>query len=153
MDGGTATIAEDALVVHCAASGLQIRPLVPVWRPEVITLQPIRAGFPCFGAALIGYVEATRNDDAEKNRICPPSHYGDTLADWVQMNLLGSRATMAFTSEPDVKEWADSVALYPARATPGQPASAALDEARARLATYAGPGMERAAELVAAARL
>jgi hypothetical protein len=153
MDGGTATIADDALVVHCAASGLQMPPLVPVWRPDVITLQPIRAGFPCFGAALIGYVEATRDDDAEKNRLCLPSHYGNTLADWVEMNLLGSRATAAFTSAPDVKAWADSIALYPARVPAGHPPSPALDAARARLAEWSGPGMERAAELVAAARL
>lgn len=153
MDGGTAAIADDALVVHCAASGLQMPPLVPVWRPDVITLQPIRAGFPCFGAALIGYVEATRDDDAEKNRLCPPSHYGNTLADWVEMNLLGSRATAAFTSEPDVKAWADSVALYPGRVPPGYGPSPALDAARERLAACSSPGMARAAELVAAARL
>ena len=30
--------------------------------PDAITLQPVRAGFPCFGAALVGYVEATRVD-------------------------------------------------------------------------------------------
>lgn len=152
LDAGTVEIADDALVVHCAASGLQIPPLVPVWRPEVITLQPIRAGFPCFGAALVGYVEATRGDDAEKNRLCPPSHYGNTLADWVEMNLLGTRATMAFTSEPDIVAWANSVALYPARVPAGHPASPALDAARERLATYTRPGMERAAALVAASR-
>ncbi|MDR7251946.1 hypothetical protein J2X46_000922 [Nocardioides sp. BE266] len=153
LDGGTVEIADDALVVHCAASGLQIPPLVPVWRPEAITLQPIRAGFPCFGAALVGYVEATRDDDAEKNRLCPPSHYGNTLADWVEMNLLGTRATAAFTSEPDVKAWADSVALYPSRVPEGYPPSPVLDAARERLAAYTARGMERAAELVAAARL
>jgi hypothetical protein len=61
--GGSVAVAEDALVVHCAADGLKYPPLVPVWRPEAITLQPIRTGFPCFGAALVGYVEATRRDD------------------------------------------------------------------------------------------
>ena len=54
------------------------RPLVPIWGSEAITLQPIRTGFPCFGAALAGYVEATRDDDAEKNRLCPPSPYANT---------------------------------------------------------------------------
>ena len=57
--GGSVTIADDAVVVHCAADGLKYPPLVPVWRPGTITLQPIRAGFPCFAAALVGYVEAT----------------------------------------------------------------------------------------------
>ena len=75
-------VADDALVVNCAADGLKNPPLVPIWGPEAITLQPIRAGFPCFGAALAGYVEATRDDDAEKNRLCPPSSFGNTLTDW-----------------------------------------------------------------------
>ena len=58
------------------------RRCIPIWGPTAITLQPIRTGFPCFGAALAGYVEATREDDAEKNRLCPPSPYANTLADW-----------------------------------------------------------------------
>src|SRR5215213_6900046 len=66
---GSVDIAKDAVVVHCAADGLKYPPLVPVWRPDQMTLQPIRAGFPCFGAAVVGYVEATRGDDAEKNRL------------------------------------------------------------------------------------
>ena len=33
-----------------------------------------RAGFPCFNAALAGYVEATRDDDRERNRLCPAQH-------------------------------------------------------------------------------
>jgi hypothetical protein len=54
-------------------------PLLPIWRPEEITLQPVRSGFPCFAAAVVGYVEATRSDDDEKNRLCPPSRFGEWL--------------------------------------------------------------------------
>jgi hypothetical protein len=144
---GPMGIVDDALVVHCAADGLKYPPLVPIWRPEVITLQPIRAGFPCFAAALAGYVEATRDVDEEKNRLCPPSPYGDSLAGWATMNVLGTRAVLAFSSEPDIKEWADRVALNPARAVPGPTGQAALDEARARLATHTPPGLARLAEL------
>ena len=145
---GSVSVAEDALVVHCAADGLKYPPLVPVWRPEAITLQPIRAGFPCFGAALTGYVEATREDDDEKNRLCPPSHYGNSLAEWASMNVLGTRATMSFSAEPDIKAWIDQVPLNPARIPPGHAGSAALDDARERLATHTRPGLARLAELM-----
>ena len=145
---GSVAVAEDALEVHCAADGLKYPPLVPVWRPEAITLQPIRAGFPCFGAALTGYVEATREDDDEKNRLCPPSHYGNSLAEWASMNVLGTRATMSFSAEPDIKAWTDQVALNPARIPPGHAGSAALDDARGRLATHTRPGLARLAELM-----
>jgi hypothetical protein len=145
---GSVAVADDALVVHCAADGLKYPPLVPVWGPEAITLQPIRAGFPCFGAALVGYIEATRVDDAEKNRLCQPSPYGNSMAEWARMNVLGTRAAMSFSAEPDIKDWSDRVALNPARIPPGRPGSAALDRARERLAAHTRPGLARLAELM-----
>ncbi len=145
---GSVAVASDAVVVHCAADGLKYPPLVPVWRPDAITLQPIRSGFPCFGAALVGYVEATRDDDAEKNRLCPPTPYGNSTADWARMNVLGARAATSFSAEPDIAEWASRVPLNPARIPPGHPGSEALDRARERLAAHAPPGLARLAELV-----
>jgi hypothetical protein len=150
---GSVGVPEDSVVVHCAADGLRQRPLVPVWRPDAITLQPIRSGFPCFGAALVGYVEATRSDDAEKNRLCPPSNLGNTLADWARMNVLGTRASQSFSAEPDIKAWADGVALNPARVPPDHSGSGALDQARERLAEHTSAGMARLAELASAPSL
>jgi hypothetical protein len=146
LDEGSVATADDTVVVHCAASGLQNPPLVPVWG-DAITLQPIRAGFPCFGAALVGYVEATRADDAEKNRLCPPSPYGNTLADWAAMNVLGARASTSYGAEPDIKAWADGVALNPARVPSGLDDSAEANDALTRLRTHGGAGVARLAEL------
>src|SRR5690606_4997380 len=70
LEKGSIPLEPDSLVVHCAASGLQYPPVVPIWSPDRIRLQTIRAGSPCFNAALVGYVEATRDDDREKNRLC-----------------------------------------------------------------------------------
>ncbi len=145
---GSVAVADDALVVHCAADGLKYPPLVPVWQPETITLQPIRAGFPCFGAALIGYVEATRTDDDEKNRLCPPSPYGNSMEEWARMTVLGTRAALSSISEPDIKAWSDRVALNPARIPPDHPGSAALDDARERAARHTRPGLARLAALM-----
>ena len=144
---GSVAIADDALVVHCAGEGLRYPPLVPVWGPEAITLQPIRAGFPCFGAALVGYVEATRDHDDEKNRLCPPSPYGNSMAGWARMTVLGARAAMSFGSEPDITAWADRVALNPARIPPEQAGSAELGATRDRLQAHVRPGLARLAEL------
>jgi hypothetical protein len=140
-DGSTVRVADDAVVVHCAADGLKNPPLVPVWQPGLITLQPVRAGFPCFGAAVTGDVEATRGDDDEKNRLCPPSRFGDSLAQWAQMNVRGTRASMAFGAEPDIADWAATVSLNPARVPPGHPGSPELDRVRERLAASTAPGL------------
>jgi hypothetical protein len=152
LDGGSVPIASDAVVVHCAASGLQNPPLVPVWGRESITLQPIRAGFPCFGAALVGFVEATRDDDVEKNRLCPPSPYGNTLADWAAMNVQGARAAAAFGAETDLRDWANGVALNPARVPTERSGSAEVTDALARLQTHGAAGVARLAALGRVAR-
>ena len=144
---GEVTIADDALIVHCAASGLRYQPLVPIWGRTAITLQPIRAGFPCFGAALAGYVEATIEGQNEKNALCPPTPYSDTPTDWALMQVLGDRATTAFSSNPDISAWVNTVPLNPARIPPGTVRSPELVAAMERLQTYQERGMARMAEL------
>jgi hypothetical protein len=151
LDNGEVAMANDSVVVHCAASGLRYPPLVPIWGDESITLQPIRAGFPCFGAALAGHVEATFDDDDEKNRLCPSSPYPNTLADWARMQVLGGRAATSFSSDPDLNAWADRVSLNPARIPPGTAGSPELTAAVERFRTNATAGMARLAEFAAIA--
>lgn len=144
---GSIMVADDALIVNCAADGLKNPPRVPIWGPDAITVQPIRAGFPCFGAALAGYVEATRTEDDVKNRLCPPSSFGNTLTQWATMNVLGMRASASFGSEPDIKAWSDQVALNPSRVPPEYPASPALDDVLGRLQENVPIGLARLAQL------
>jgi hypothetical protein len=143
---GEAAINRDALVVHCAASGLRYQPLVPVWGPEAITLQSIATG-PIFGAALAGYVEATREDDAEKNRLCLPQPYPDTPADWPRMIVKGARGSEALAKEPDVKRWSHATSLYRSRIPVERAGDPDVTAAAARVEAVAEIGMARLAEL------
>jgi hypothetical protein len=143
---GEVPIPKNAVIVHCAASGLQYPPLVPIWGDDTITIQPIRSGFPCYAAGLTGYVEATRDNDAEKNRLCPPSPLSNTPTDWARMQVLGTRAVMSFNSEPDIKAWGDTVWLNPARVPADMAGSPEVAAAAERLRTYVGPGLARLAE-------
>lgn len=147
FDEGTVAVAPDAFVVHCAASGLKYPPSVPIWGQDAITLQAIRSGFPCFGAALAGYVEATRDDDDEKNRLCPPSPYGNSMREWALMNLRGTRAAASFNAEPDIKAWANSVFINPARVGPEHADREQVTAALERLQAATGPGLAGLAEL------
>jgi hypothetical protein len=147
LDDGNVPIARDALIVHCAADGLPVMPPIPIWGPGTVTLQPIRSGFPCFAAALAGYVEATRKEDDEKNRLCPPSPYPSTRAEWARMQVAGTKAAQAFGSEPDIKEWASRVPLNPARIPPGYGSTSALDDALERLKRFTPSGLARLTEL------
>jgi hypothetical protein len=147
LDRGTVPLAPDSLVVHCAADGLQYPPLVPVWEGDRITLQTVRAGFPCFNAALIGFVEATRDDDRERNRLCPPNLYPDDPHSWARMQARGTLAARAFGAEPDIAAWANACALNPSRVEPSQRDDPAVQAAAARVAEHAGPGLARLLEL------
>jgi hypothetical protein len=150
LDHGVVPLAPGSLVVHCAASGLQYPPLVPLWGPDKIRLQTIRVGFPCFCAALAGFVEATRDDDRERNRLCPPNTLPDNPANWVQMQVRGTLAASAYGAEPDIAAWANGCPLNPARVEPSQRKEPEVRAAAARLADVAEHGLTRMAHLAQA---
>ncbi|WP_297080966.1 NAD(P)-binding protein [uncultured Demequina sp.] len=148
LQHGDVQIPRDATIIHCAADGLRRPAPQPIWSTEAITLQTVRAGFPCFGAALTGYVEATRTDDATKNALCPPNLYGDTRADWVAMTVRGARAVTRFMAEPDIAAWANGTTLNPARVTDAaDPATASALERSAEAAPAGLEALERLAAL------
>ncbi len=147
LENGTVPLPAGSLVVHCAASGLQYPPVVPVWGLDAIRLQTIRAGFPCFNAALAGYVEATRDDDRERNRLCPPNTLPDSLAVWTRMQVRGTLAMRSYGAEPDIAAWANGCALNPARIEPSQRDDPAVQRAATRLADDVEQGLARMAEL------
>ena len=143
---GEVRVPADTLVVHCAAEGLKYPGLTPIWTPGAITPQPVRVGFPCFGAALAGYVEATRENDADKNRVCRPSPYSNTPADWATMQTIGSDASLAMSEQSDLRAWASTTALNPARIPPDRVGDPAVLAAAARFKENIGAGRARLAE-------
>jgi hypothetical protein len=143
LDGGEVRLATGALVIHCAASGLQYPPLVPLWQPDAIRLQTIRVGFPCFCAALAGFVEATRDDDRERNRLCPPNLYGNSAAEWARMQARGTAAAATFGAEADIAAWANACALNPARVDPARRDEPEVQAAASRLAASRDVGLAR----------
>jgi hypothetical protein len=147
LDEGVVPLEAGSLVVHAAASGLAYPPVVPVWGPGAIRPQTIRAGFPCLNAALAGYVEATRDDDRERNRLCPPNTLPNDPATWARMQVRSTLALRTFGAEPDIAEWINGCALNPARIDPDRRDDPDLQAVTARLAEVAGPGLARLAEL------
>lgn len=144
---GTVPLESGALVVHCAASGLTYPTLAPIWGPDRIRLQTSRAGFPCLNAALIGYLEATRDDDRERNRLCPPNTFPNTPGDWAWMQARSARTNRVQAGEPDLVEWANACALNPARIPASHRDDPAVRAAQARAADAAARGLDRLTEL------
>ena len=92
-------------------------------------------------------MEATRDDDRERNRLCPPNTLPDNPANWARMQVRGTLAARTYGAEPDIAAWANGCALNPARIEPSQRDDPAVQAAAARLADHAERGLARMAEL------
>lgn len=66
------------------------------------------------------------------------------------MQVLGARGARAFSSDPGIEDWADGLALNPARMSPEDLERADAAEALERVQRVREPGMARTAEFACA---
>jgi len=151
LDKGTIPTSPGHLHVHCAADGLRRPPALPIFGADRITLQPVRTGLVPFNAALVAFVEAHREDDVEKNRLCPPNPYPDAALDWARTTLLQMRADRAWSKETDIAEWLERSRLNPLRGLLDRLGDPRLQQALQRYAENVRRGLARLTELIAQA--
>jgi hypothetical protein len=114
LEGGRVSSGDRWLYVDCSAAGIPIRPPIPVFSSEKITLQYIMyAGQPTFSAALTAFIEVVGRDDAEKNALCAPLPVSGDLLD-VPRNLLADLDFREkwFTNDR-IREWMANSRLDP----------------------------------------
>ena len=145
---GSVAVADDALVVNCAADGLKNPPRVPIWGPEAITLQTDQGGVPL----LRGGARRLRRGDPRRRRreepACPPSSYGNTLTDWAtderprhaELGVVRLRARHQGVVRP-------GRAQPRARPAGVRPAPRSWTTSLDRLQTHLGPGLAGLARL------
>jgi hypothetical protein len=138
------------LHVHCAAPGLNPAPSVPIFAADRVTPQPIRSGLIPFNAALIGYLEATRSELAEKNRLCPPNRLPDVPLDWLRGMLVGMTADHLWSKEPDLRDWLEHARLNPSRGLRRKSADPQVQQASKRFAEHVRPALEKLREFTGA---
>jgi hypothetical protein len=137
LDAGRISTSPDTLHIHCAARALTRKPLRPVFEPGRVTVQPIAWSFACYAFATLGVVEATGNDDKEKNKLCPPLMFWDKDRDFlsaVLMTLAGERARRA---HPVLGDWMRTTRLNPLNATSGDLSDPRVLDARERVRKHA----------------
>ena len=144
---GSVAVADDALVVNCAADGLKMRAAGPDLGAGGDHAATGAGRVPVLRRGGDGYVEATRDDDAVKNDLCRPSSFGNTLPDWATMNVLGIRNTQAFGAEPDIADWSHRVAINASRIPPEYGQSPDLDAVLDRLQSHVRGGVAQLAVL------
>ncbi len=83
LDRGDIPTTPKTLHIDCSARAIANVELKPIFQGDLITPQMVRSYQPVFSAAFIAHIEATREDEAEKNRLCGvvplPNHDTDYL--------------------------------------------------------------------------
>ena len=143
LERGETRTGPDVLHVDCTARGLNNAPATAVFQPGRIVLQQVRYLSPSFNAALIGFVEASRDDDADKNRLCPPNPYPSTIADWPRMMSRAWRTEARWLREPDVSAWVAASRLNLLRALPDHATEPSVQSAVNRFLTHVSTATER----------
>jgi hypothetical protein len=151
LDQGSVPTTPGSLHVHCAAEGLRRPPSLPIFAADRITLQPVRSGLVPFNAALVAFVEAHRNDDAEKNRLCPPNPYPDAPLDWARGLLIQMAAERAWSKQADITDWLERSRLNATRGLRDHFGEPRAQEAAKRFAENVRTGIAKLTELVAQA--
>jgi hypothetical protein len=149
LAGGSVPADRGQVHVDCSAAGLRTNPARAVFNGGLITLQQIRACQPVFSAALTGYVEATRDDDARKNLICPANRYPDAAVDWIPLTCTAQRAEIIWATDPDLSSWMQRSRLNATCGMADHQADPQMKSALARLFTNIEPAINKLEMLMA----
>ena len=147
LERGEIETGTEVLHIDCTALGLNNAPATPIFQPGRIVLQQVRHLSPSFNAALVGFVEAHRDDDAEKNRLCPPNPYASSIEDWPRMMSRTWRTEGRWLSEPDVSAWVAESRLNLLRALPDHAAEPSVQAAVKQYLEHVGAAIERLKQL------
>jgi hypothetical protein len=107
------TIATSASVVHvdCSASAIPNLVMKPIFEPGLITPQTVRSYQPVFSAALIAHVEATREGDEEKNKLCNVVPLPNHDTDWIRMMIVYMTNQYQWSRDQELRQWLLSARL------------------------------------------
>lgn len=152
LGGGSESLLPGEICVDCSAIGIPSRPPRPIFEPERITLQAVRMCQPTFNVALIGYLEATRDGDDERNALATPNPYPVTAWDWIPNQLLAQRAENAWTGDADLSAWLRGSRLNVARDMFDHTDDPMMQAAITRLVANVEPALTNLERFVAEAR-
>lgn len=152
LEEGALDISPDALVVHCAADGLEHRPVKPVFDGDLITLQTVRHCQQVFSAAFIGHLEAAYDDPVVKNELATVVPHPNTHIDWLRTALANTLNAARWRQDADLTEWLQNARLDGfSRTRSSQGETAAEREALGAMTRHAAASVTNLERLIAEA--
>jgi hypothetical protein len=152
LERGTIPTGRDILHIDCSAAGIPPKPSRPVFEGDRITLQWVRLAQPTFSWSMIGHVEATYGDEAEKNRICNPISPPHEAKDWIRMMGTELGNQLVWSKIPDIREWQFKSRLDPftQRIRTIKPTQAGATAHLQRYGKYVGAAARKVPQLLGA---
>lgn len=138
------------LYVDCTARGVRPTAAHPVFSGDRVLLQYVTIGIVPWSAATIGYVEATRDDDREKNRLCPVLTFEADVAGTLRTAHAGMSGLAARGAERDIGAWTEACRLNPAAGAMSRLEQPDIANAMTSIAKNIGPAMANLANRVGA---
>lgn len=151
LQNGEVRANQGEVYVDCTASGFRTAPARPIFEPQRITLQSLMGGFTTFNAAVVAFVESARDDDAEKNRLCPPTPQPSRPIDWIGAIGGSAHVSLIHSTEPDVTAWSERARLSLTRGMGDHMSDPRMQPALARWAASLEPALKNAERLLAQA--
>jgi hypothetical protein len=105
LDQGSIPLEPGTVIVDCSAAGIPSVASVPVWQGDRITPQWVRSFGTVFSAAFIAHVEATFDDEAQKNALCSPIVPPSLATDWLRMLDTSLKNQQRWSKHPDLQQW------------------------------------------------
>ena len=149
MSSGEVPTTRGEVHVDCTARGLGAAAARPIFEDRRITLQSLMGGFTTYNAALIGYVEASRDHDIEKNRLCPPTAPPTAPVDWISFYRSVLRTTALHGAESDLAAFQDASRLSLTRGLSARLGDPQVLAAVDRWMTHADDALRNADRLLA----
>jgi len=151
LEKGSIPTDRNQLYVDCTGEGIRRAPVRPIFEPNRITVQQVRTCQPTFNAAVIAFVEAVRDDDVEKNRLCPPHLYPDGALDWLSVTSFGQRTETLWFDQPDLMAWLEHSRLNATCGLIERAIDPKMQSAIARLFANREPAIDKLEKLLAQA--
>jgi hypothetical protein len=151
LDDGEEPAGRDEVFVDCTAAG--VRPVIPrpVFEPGRVTLEYMGVGLVPWSAATVAAVEASRDDDDVKNRLCPPVAFSGRIGDVLQLAYAAMSGLVARLREPDLMAWNEGCRLNPARGASQHVDDPRVVEAFTSIMTSTGPALRNLRQRTAGA--
>jgi NAD(P)-binding Rossmann-like domain len=105
LDKGNLAMDTGTLYIDCTASAVEKWQIQPIYQPNKIVLQVVRAPLPTFSAAVIAYVESHVEGDEAKNKLCASVPFPRTLADYPRTVMVTMMNQMQWSQDKTLRNW------------------------------------------------